>query len=289
MQHEVYADLLFLINFSMDFLTLYLSVRLLHRKMRPLHMCCASIVGGIYSVISLFLPFKTLISIMLDMLICLFMCFMVFYSKKSTLKQLLNSAVTFILISTIIGGIMTVLFNLLNLLDIPLQNGGDNISSWLFLILAIISGIAALKSGSFFCKSQLQKTINADITLNGKSITLCGFSDSGNILHDPVSGKPVIIADIQAVFPILPDIIKKSVISGNIDIISHIPQQYINKIRIIPCCSISGNKLIIGIVPDSIVIHNKYGSNNVSALFAPVNIPSLPKGYNAIIPGELNI
>jgi len=289
MQREVYADLLFLINFSMDFLTLYLSARLLHRRMRPIHMCCSSVIGGIYSVISLFLPFGTVGFFISDILICIFMCFIVFHSKKSTVSRLLSAVAVFVLISAVIGGIMTALFNQLNRLDLPLQNGGDNISAWLFLLLATISAITAFKGGDYFCKTSSQKMVDADITLNGKSITVCGITDSGNILHDPVSGKPVIITDVRAAATILPDTIKESIISGNIDLISNVPPQYINKIRIIPCSSISGNRLIIGIVPDSIVIHNEYGSNDVAALFAPVNIPSLPKGCNAIIPGELNI
>ena len=131
--------------------------------------------------------------------------------------------------------------------------------------------------------------VNADITFDGNSITLCGITDTGNILHDPASGKPVIITDIISTLPILPDIIKESILSGNIDLISNIPPKYMRKIRIIPCNSISGSKLIIGIVPDRIIIHNENTKNDVSAIFAPVNIPGgFPKGCNAIIPGELN-
>ena len=183
---------------------------------------------------------------------------------------------------------MTALFNQLNRIDIPLKNGGDNISSWLFLVLAAISGITALKGGNVFKKRSTQKMVDIEITLRGNSITLCGITDTGNLLHDPASGKPVVITDIKDTLPILPDIIKESVLSGNIELISELPSQYMNKIRIIPCSSISGEKLILGIVPDKIIIHNEKGENNVSALFAPINITSLPKGCNAIIPGELN-
>lgn len=288
MQREVYADLLFLINFSMDFLSLYLSTRFLHRQVKPVPMCLAAIIGGLYSVCSIFLSLKKILLLSLDILICLLMCTIVFYSKETKIKKLLSATAFFVLISSILGGIMTVLFNQLNRFNLPLKNGGDNISVWLFLLLAAISAITTFNGGNFFKKASTQKIVNAEITLNGNSITLSGITDTGNILHDPASGKPVIITDINATLTILPDIIIESILSGNIELISDIPKQYVNKIRIIPCSSISGNKLILGIVPDKVVIHNKNGANDVSALFAPLNIPSLPKNCEAIIPGELN-
>jgi len=255
MQREVYADLLFLINFSMDFLSLYLCARFLHRQIKPIPMCFSAIIGGLYSVCSIFLPFEKIFLLILDMLICSLMCTIVFYSKKINIKRVMTSTAIFVLISAVLGGVMTALFNQLNRFNLPLKNGGDNISAWLFLFLAAISAITTFNGGSFFKKTSTRKMIDADITLNGNSITLCGITDTGNILRDPASGKPVIITDIKATLPILPDIIKESVLSGSIELISETPPQYAGRIRIIPCSSISGNKLILGIVPDKIVIH----------------------------------
>lgn len=289
MLREVYADLLFLINFSMDFLSLYLCARFMHKPMRPLCMCCSAVIGGIYSVISIFIPWNNISFLIFDVLICFLMCTIVFYSKSSSLKQLVNSILMFIFISAILGGIMTALFNQLNRINFPLKKGGDNISSWLFLLLAAISGLTAFRGGRIFQKATTRKMVNADITFDGASISLCGITDTGNILHDPTSGKPVIITDIISTLPLLPDIIKESILSGNIDLISNIPPQYMRKIRIIPCNSISGSKIIIGIVPDKIILHTEKQKKDVSAIFAPVNIPGgFPKGCNAIIPGELN-
>ena len=49
MQIDVYADVLFLINFSMDYLCLYITARVLHRKMTLWRILSASALGGIYA------------------------------------------------------------------------------------------------------------------------------------------------------------------------------------------------------------------------------------------------
>ena len=70
MREEVYADLLFLINFSMDFLCLYFTARFLRRRMRLALITSAAIIGGIYSVASLFLPFAKLEILLCDVAVC---------------------------------------------------------------------------------------------------------------------------------------------------------------------------------------------------------------------------
>ena len=53
MRTTVYADILFVINFSMDFLILYITGRLLHEKNIPRKLIFAAAAGGVYSVLVL--------------------------------------------------------------------------------------------------------------------------------------------------------------------------------------------------------------------------------------------
>ena len=45
--YEVYADILFLVNLSMDYLCFFLTTKILHRKPRPLRMAIASALGAL--------------------------------------------------------------------------------------------------------------------------------------------------------------------------------------------------------------------------------------------------
>lgn len=283
---EVYADLLFLINFSMDFLCLYLTARFLRLRIRPLLITLAAVLGGIYSVVSLFLPSPPLIAGLCDIAVCVLLCALTFPGKG---MQFVKRIFVYLLVSMALGGIMTALFNLLNRLDLPLQSGGDSISSWLFLLLAIISGGAALGSGKILRRMSARKMMSVKIVFDGRSVTLNGITDTGNVLRDPSSGKPVIITDIASTLPILPDAVREAVISGKLERLPSLPPRYAKCIRLIPSVSVSGSRLMIGITPDKIILTGEQGESDVSAIFAPLKITSLPEGCSAIIPGELNI
>lgn len=288
MRQEVYADLLFLINFSMDFLCLYLTARFLRLRIRPALITLAAAIGGVYSVVSLFLPFGRLLTALIDFSVCALLCGVTYFSKTKKPRQFAKEIFVYILVSMALGGIMTALFNLLNKLDLPLQSGGDSISSWLFLLLAIVSGAAAMSSGNILRRMAARKIMNVRIVFDRKSVAFSGMTDTGNVLRDPASGKPVIITDIRATLPILPAEVVEAVVSGKLDSIPSLPARYAGRIRIIPSVTISGSRLIIGIVPDKIILSGEHGDKDVTAIFAPVKISSLPEGCAAIIPGELN-
>lgn len=288
MQQEVYADLLFLINFSMDFLCLFLTARILHHRLYPIYAISASAVGGVYSVASLFINTSVTLELAIDILVCAIICIIGFASPKQKLRQYFSIICVYVMCASALGGVMTALFNLLNKLNIPINSGGDNISSWLFLLFAAISGFAALRGANFLRRLPSGKTADVEILFCGQKLTLRGMTDTGNMLRDPIGGKAVIVTDIRSTLPLLPDAIRQAVISENIQQLHTIPPAYSGKIRLIPTRSVSGECLLIGLIPDKIIIHNNKGATNVSAIFAPAKLHDLPGDCTAIIPGELN-
>ena len=57
MGRVVYADLLFLVDFSMDFLCFFITARLLHRRFFFVRSILAAAIGGVYSVLALLVRF----------------------------------------------------------------------------------------------------------------------------------------------------------------------------------------------------------------------------------------
>ena len=78
----VYADLLFLIDFSMDFLTLYIVSRVMKQKIKLIRMCSASAMGGVYSVLSLGINVNRWLSLIFDLFVCFVMCMTAFLEKS---------------------------------------------------------------------------------------------------------------------------------------------------------------------------------------------------------------
>ena len=153
MQQDVYVDLLFLINFSMDYLCLYICSRVIHRRIYLYKMLIASAIGGIYSVISLFIISTPVIALVIDCAVCLLMCAIVFSQKGVSAPSVLLYSFLYVGISMMMGGCMTAIFNLLNKLDLPLENiTADGISTYLFAILAAAAGFISLTSGQVIAK-----------------------------------------------------------------------------------------------------------------------------------------
>ena len=111
---DVYADLFFLINFSMDYICLYITGKILKIKVTAAKYVISSVLGGLYSVIALFLNVGAILAFIIDILICIIMTAICFYHKGDKVKNIITSSLLYIGISMLIGGVMTAIFNLLN-------------------------------------------------------------------------------------------------------------------------------------------------------------------------------
>ena len=79
MEKTVWGDLLFLVNFCMDFQCLFLTAKLLHRRFFAWRAALASALGALYAVAALFFQTAGGVAFLLDCLTCLLMCLMVFF------------------------------------------------------------------------------------------------------------------------------------------------------------------------------------------------------------------
>ena len=264
----VYVDLYFFINFSMDLLCLYLTSRLLSTRLSLLRGCLAAALGGIYANISLFLNFGGLLGFALDTLCLVLLCAVAFL-KKEKLRRLLPLSLVFAAVSATLGGIMTAIYYLFNrtgLFDFLRGGEGDGISVWLFAALALISALMTLWGGRGATRKMSASEVEIQITLDGKSVTLHGMTDSGNLLRDPLSGKPCIITDINKVSKIIP-----SCLRGNGDMLSKIALLKGNsrrRISLIPTQTATGESMLIGLREAHILIIQEGRKKEVDAIIA---------------------
>ena len=298
MKQVVYADLLFLVNFSMDFLCFFVTARLLHKDVKRWRMLIASAMGGIYSVAVLFLPIGTFAAVMIDLLFCFFMCMCAFGIKNGGAFGYFISSSVYFGVSVGTGGLMTAMYSLLNRMELPLgevEEKGDGISVWLFGLLAIISGVAASFGGDLF------KTVSSDtvskikITYKGVDIETNGMIDTGNLITDPIGGKPIVVIDVNVAAKLLGDDCANAAAKGNLA--SDIWQKGEHKVRIVPINTAGGNSVLCAFVPDDITVEVRSDkrratrSLSVEALFAPsylnFDVKKKAFGCGALVPSSL--
>lgn len=292
METEVYADLLFLINAGMDGLCFCICSRILHRRLPPLRTVLASALGGLYAVAALFLPFDGMLAFLMDALVCLLLCGLVFATRRRrAVGDIALGSVVFVAVSMALGGIMTALFNLLNHVGVadllPGATTEDGPTAWLFLLLAVASGICTLAGGRFFRRAAAVQTCRVTIELDGRTVTLDGMVDSGNLLKDPAGGLPVVTVDRAATRALLSPALRAACEDTHPNLATLSGHADGRRVRLIPCATAAGHSLLVAISPDRLWIAPTSGpAHEVRALFAPTALSSKDH-LEALVPSEL--
>lgn len=287
MTADVYVDLLFFLNAGMDALCLCLTAKLLHRPLSLPRLLASAALGGVYAVISLFLTVGPTAALCIDLSVCLLMCAIALGQRRNPLG-LLPGSVAFLVLSMVMGGIMTALYHLLGRLNLPVltdNDSGDGISAFLFVALAIVGSLITLGGGRFFRRSAATTACRVTVTLDGRSITLDGMVDSGNLLRDPIGGRPVMVVDTHAFSPILSPAMTEALDDGSLPLrIATLPEAH--RIRMIPTDTATGQGLLVALRPDAVTVTPEgKPPHPTDCLLALTPLSSSPA--QALLPSEL--
>ena len=281
----VYGDLLFLINFSMDFLCFYISCLLLHQKLPIFRACLSSALGGVYSVMTLFIAVDKAQAFLIDIFVLVIMCLTVYFSKGVTLKQILKGVFLYFFVSALLGGLMTALFSLFNRIEILASDIGMNegIDVWVFALLVIIGSLITLKGGKIFRSSSTTRTVTLEIESGIGNVELCALVDSGNLATEPISGKSVAFVSIEKCKKIIElstyNALKNS---SNID---DVPISVLSNIRIVPTQALSGKLYLPVLKFKKVSVREDKKKKIIDVYVALVNGDYLGE-YDAIISHE---
>ena len=287
MEQTVYLDIYFLINFSMDFLGLFLSARLVERRIKYYRLVIAAGLGAAYACVALFFSAAGLWRLLLDALACLVVGVVAAFDRRA-LKSVPYFSLVFGAVSIILGGAMTALFYLFNRLGVDLLfgggGGGDGISVWLFAILAGISGLLALKSGGALKKRAVRKRGRIEIEYGGRRTSLSCLCDSGNLLREPISRLPCVLVELDALSSVLPYSLTEAVKKGNITLIEERERP---RVRLIPSQSATGKAMLVGFRVDALRIDMGGGAAKTDAYVVLMTEKISEKGIKALVPSEI--
>ncbi len=281
---EVYADLYFFVNASMDLLCLNLTALILHSRPRRFRMFLAAALGGVFSVGVLLLGLGGAGELLLDALAACGICAAAFAAKGESVARGARTVGVFLLLSMFLGGVMTALFWALNRLNLPLDAvTEDHISVWLFAVLALVSGLLTRGGGRLLGRASRVKWVTVKAKLFGKTAVFRALVDTGNLLCEPISGRPVILCDPRKLRGILPP----ELLGEQADIAYLQHSEIARRLRLIPASGATGKRLLIAVLPEELWLIDQTGKGankrQTNHLIAPVPLGERAAGFDALI------
>lgn len=283
MEQTIYGDVLFLINFSMDYLALYLTSKILSLHVKAFRMILSAAAGAIYSVYILFFPGNVFIGTIISVAVSLLICYMAF---GANLRTFIRSVILFYLISLLLGGGITALCNVFASLSGTkrvLFNGSvreldKEIPFALFMVFTSVCVLLCFIGGHIFKRFSRIKTAKLCIINRGKKLYADALCDSGNLLTEPISGRPCIIIPLSMSEGLIPGETKQSIEKN--DFSNH---SSVFGLRVIPSHSVGHSGMLYGFIPESVTVNGV----SVNACVALDVERASFGGYSAILPSRL--
>lgn len=296
---EVYADVVFLINFIMDFFIFLIVSKLAKKKVSYKRIILGALVASLLYCFIIFIPVLQRIYNFFGAIVILMIAMMVTF-KPSNVKELLKLLLLSHISAFSIAGAGIALFYYTDLPNAIGNMISFNIQNFPFKILLITAATAyiVIKLSLGWIKNMFSKNkvfYPVKIFFNNTEINLNALVDTGNSLCDPVTNEPVIVAEFSVIKDFLPDSIKLIYYEGKENdlsaVIENIEYSKIsNKIRMIPFSSLGVQSgMLIGFKPDTVEIQN----NNNKTIFKNVIIAiynyelSKDRTYQALINPEI--
>lgn len=247
---EYYVEYIFAENFFIDFILLYITGSLIKNKIVYIRLIIAALIGAFYVILIAYFGKEFMTYFIVKVSVSVLMV-MVAYDSKGIIKNI-KVILCFYIVTLIMVGIVFALYYFTN-----------NKLTVNIIIISMFMGFAVLKF--LFYEIKLRKEKNnyirtVTIEINNKTKSFKAFIDTGNELTDPITGKPVIVVNIESLGDVLGENITKEILEfykneGKSYESLFLKNNYKFNLRVIKYNTISNkDELMICIVPDNITI-----------------------------------
>ncbi|WP_167956893.1 sigma-E processing peptidase SpoIIGA [Anaerosporobacter faecicola] len=289
-------DVVFGVNLIMDYLLLGMMQKIVKRESKRGRKILAAVLGGLGACLSICIPiFRSGVSaILIGIIIAGGMLCIAFRYK--TVKSLAKDIFMYYAITFLVGGILNYFYYYTSvgyyltefIRGLP-KKALD--LTFLFVLFGIASGfIHIFKQVLQQMKGTRELFYDVELVFGDKKINCKGFLDTGNQLREPISMKPVVIADMAGIKEILPEELIDYAECFSCDAKHKNIDRYAVKIKWIPYHAVGTEEGILpGIVFDEVnilkeetVIHNP----NITVAIYQGKL-TVDNGYHVILHKEL--
>ncbi len=287
MVKTVWGDLLFFVNFCMDFQCLFLTAKLLHRPFSPWRAALCSAAGAVYAVAALFLETSGAVAFFLDLGVCFLMCVGTFCCKKYSTVHVFLPFLVYFGVSFAVGGVMSGMASLLSHIELPLAAGDGEASTGLFLLLAAAGGLSTFLWGRLCHRRAGQVRARLRVGVGERAATLDAMVDTANLLSDPISGRPVVFLSKVALHRLFSPPFAAVLEQDDASAIASLPSEMARHVRLLSAETVAGKRLLLAVVPDWAYLDTGGREVPVEVLLAPTVLHMGFDECEALLPAEL--
>ncbi len=237
----LYIDVYFLINFTVDVLSLYFSAHLGKFEIKVHRLIISGIIAAALAVIVTVFAFEA-VGFFISLTICIISVTLICVPKVGV-KRKVRFASGFLIIETALGGFVSLCYSILNRYLYPIIEGVEsklyNKNIFIFSLMILVAYLVVKITLMFFdgVKSERSATFSAE--LFGEEYSFQAFVDTGLLVKDPMDNKPVIILKGEAVRKRNKEFsVERFMFTENI--------KEKERIRIIPIKGVGGEKILYG-------------------------------------------
>jgi len=306
---EVYLDVLFIENFIVNYLILFMCDIIIKKRTPHLRLMAGAFVGALYVIVMVLCPdFKVIFTVISKLLLSMFIVAVTFYPYK--IAAFAKTLIVFYGVTFLYAGACYAIINI--------SSSGGIVKNGIFYVLAdtrlelifICSGIVLVivRTIAVIVQTTISRkrlVVPLRIVFSDKTRDISALIDTGNSLYEPITRKPVVVVEYKILKDILPLTFQKLFMctpGHEIDNFISLTEcgcdesslndsvEAYKRICMIPFSSIGKeNGMLIGIKPDFIEVggdDNKKAYQNV-VLGIYNNQLSPENSYQAILNPEL--
>lgn len=299
----MYLDLIWLLNFGIDYLLLWMTAVFRNAPFRRWRMALAAALGASYVLFLFFPPLHTMYTLFMKVGLSVVLILLTF--GYGNWQRFVSLFCTFYFISFVTGGGIFALHYVWQSQHEVMQgvlasqgNAYGHAISWWFVILGF--PIMLWFSHTRWKKIEISRRMHSnkvwvDVCIDQKWFSCQGLIDTGNQLHDPFTRTPVMLMDLQVAEAVLPSALNEAIKKDSLwdlqhSIHTHISDEWLSRIKIVPFRGVGRQMdLMLTVRPDRVLFRKEectWKPTRVLVAFKE-EILSSNKEYEAIVHPDL--
>ena len=275
----LYIDVYFMINFTVDAISLYFAAIFAQIPTTVRRITLASVLGAVAACVIVLVSEILWLRLVLTVLSLIGMG-MVGASVSGARR--LRYIALFIVFEALVGGIVTFAWDLLDryAYEILESSSGNPVNRrlLLFSVIVLLSFGVFKMLVSFFSKTRCEGSVLLEICFLGQTVRTEAFVDSGNLAIDPMDMRPVMLLKRRLAEEFLPQGVLHLSDPDLLD------RDIRRRIRLIPVSRGGVTHVLVGVRADKVSVISDEGEQEVSVTLAIDREEGSFGGFDALMP-----